>query len=79
MVEGLLLDGIDAEPARAPVGREDDGIVLSRPYEAHPALSFLELAEPGADVALHPSVLETVPVPRGDYGGDLTHHLSTEL
>ena len=68
VVQRLLLDRIDAEPAGTPIGRQDHGAVQAGAHETHPALSFLQLAGAGAEVALDPSILEAVPVPGGNDG-----------
>jgi hypothetical protein len=47
VVQRLLLDRIDAEAARAPVGREHDPIVLARTHEAEAALPFMQAARAG--------------------------------
>src|SRR3989442_10401426 len=60
MVEGLLLDRIHAEAARAAVGRQDDLAVFAGAHETHPPLPLLELAEAGAHLALHAQVLHSV-------------------
>src|SRR2546422_3300594 len=54
MVEGLLLDRIHAEAARAAVGRQDDLAVFAGAHEAQPPLPLLQFAEAGAHPALHP-------------------------
>src|SRR4030095_7180207 len=66
VIERLLLDGIDAEAAGAAVAREHDRIALARAHEAEPALTLTQLAGTRADVALHTSVLEEVPVACGE-------------
>src|SRR5690606_20809565 len=74
VVEGLLLDRVDAEAGRPPVGQQDDaGLLLAlaplRPAadEADAPLARPQLAGPGADVALHPTVGQLVPVPGRDH------------
>src|SRR5688572_12021458 len=62
VVEGLLLDRVDAVAARAAVGRQDDLIVLAHADEAHAALPLVKLAEARAHVALDAAVLDDVPV-----------------
>src|SRR5262249_18705447 len=62
MVERLLLDRVDAEAARAPVGREHDLVALARPDEAEAALPVAQLALTRTDVALEAAVRERVPV-----------------
>jgi hypothetical protein len=77
MRERLLLDGIDAETGRAPVGREDEAVVLARPHEAEAPLPFREAALARAQVALDPPVVEPGPPARGMPGfmrGDAFGH-----
>jgi hypothetical protein len=74
VVERLLLDRIDAEPARPAPSLEDDLVVLPGAHEAEPPLPFEQLAEPGAQVALDPPVVERVPVLGGDGVGEGTAH-----
>ena len=62
MVQRLLLDRVDAEAARAAVGGEHHLVVLARADEAEAALSLVQLAKPGTDVALHAAVIQLVPV-----------------
>jgi hypothetical protein len=62
MVQRLLLDRVHAESARPAVGGQDNLAVLTGAHEAQPALSILELAEAGTDIALDASVIEAVPV-----------------
>src|SRR4029077_2235043 len=69
VVQRLLLDRIDTEPARPPPGGEHDPVVLASPHEAEPPLPFEQLAEPRAEVALDPPVVERVPVLRGNRAG----------
>ena len=61
VVEGLLLDGIDAEARGAAVGGEDQDVALALADEAGTALAVLELAIPGAQVALQAAVGQSVP------------------
>jgi hypothetical protein len=62
MVERLFLDRIDTESAGSPISREHNLVVLSRPYEAEPLLSFMEFAEARTEVALDASIVQFVPV-----------------
>src|SRR5207248_727519 len=64
VVERLLLDRVDAEPARAAVCRQDDRVAFARADEAEPMLPFAELAGARAHVTLDPPVVEPMPVPR---------------
>ena len=56
MVQGLLLDRIDAKPAGAPVGREHDAIVRAHAHETQAALTFAQFALARTDVALYAAV-----------------------
>jgi|GraSoiStandDraft_4_1057263.scaffolds.fasta_scaffold766707_2 hypothetical protein len=62
MVEGLLLDRIDAESGRAPIGGKHNPILLAGAHEAQTALSFMELTLAGADITLDAAVLQSMPV-----------------
>jgi hypothetical protein len=62
MGERLLLDRVDAETARPAVGREHDLALFAGPDEAEPALAFVQLAKARAKIALHPAVIQPVPV-----------------
>ena len=64
VVEWLLLDRVDAVAAGPAVGGTDDRIVLPGPHEAQAALSLVQPAGSRADVTLHPTVVEGVPVQR---------------
>jgi hypothetical protein len=68
VVQRLLLDRIDAKAARPAVRRQDDLPVLALPDEAETALALVQAAKPRAEVALHPAVVETVPVLGGNGG-----------
>ena len=69
VVQRLLLDRVDAEPTRPPVRREHDLVVLAGSNEAHPALALVELAGPGAHIALDATVVERMPVLGGNDRG----------
>ena len=56
LVERLLLDGVDAEAARAAVGREHHLVALALADEAEAALAVLEPAVARAEVALDAAV-----------------------
>src|SRR5207244_12077752 len=56
MIERLLLDGIDAKAAGPAVAEELDAAGFRPAHEAQPPLPIVQLAGPGADVALHASV-----------------------
>ena len=66
VVERLLLDRVDAESAGAAVGGEHHLVVDPAPDEAQATLTLAQPAGARADVALHPAVLERVPVPTGN-------------
>src|SRR5262249_10308467 len=65
MVERLLLDGIDAEPRRPAVGRQDHRIVLALAHEAGAALALVQLAFARAQVALDAAIRESLPPAAG--------------
>src|SRR5262245_42990701 len=69
MVQRLLLDRVDAEAARTAVRGQHDLTVPAGAYETETALAFVQLAVTGAQITLHPTVLEPVPVAGGDDGG----------
>src|SRR6516162_5126196 len=62
VVERLLLDRIDAEPARASVACELHLVVDPAADEAESALALVKFAGAGTYVALDPPVVEAVPV-----------------
>src|SRR5690606_22546874 len=66
MVQRLLLDGIDTEPAGASVAGEHHCTVDARAHEAQAALALLHPACPRTQVALDPAVSERMPVAGGD-------------
>ena len=66
-MERLLFDGIDTKATRATVGREHDLIVDAGSNKTKTPLPFPEATETRADIALDPTVLETVPVLRGSH------------
>ena len=72
MGERLLLDRVDAEARGAAIGGEDNAIVAPGAHETQAALALVQLAQAGADVALHPPVVEPMPVvawrARDDFG-----------
>src|SRR5215469_4294247 len=57
VIERLLLDGIDAEAARAAVAEELDPPCFGTSHEAQAALPVAQLAGAGAHIALHPPIL----------------------
>jgi hypothetical protein len=61
MIERLLLDRIDAEARRAPVGREHHRVAHARANEACAALTLVQLAVAGAEIALHAAIVEAMP------------------
>jgi hypothetical protein len=66
MIERLLLDRIDTEAARAPIGEELDLSAFGPANEAQSTLALVQLARSRADIALHPAIVQRVPVLRLD-------------
>jgi hypothetical protein len=62
MIQGFLLDRIDAETRGASVGGEHHPIALSTAHEAKTTLALVKLAEAWADITLNATVLESVPM-----------------
>ncbi len=62
MIQGFLLDGVDAKAAGAPVRREQHLVVTVGAHETQPTLTGMQLAESRAEVALQATVVEAVPV-----------------
>src|SRR5262249_41980633 len=62
LVERLLLDWVDAETRRAPVGREHHGVARALSNEARATLTFMQAAVTRAQVALDAAVVQPVPV-----------------
>jgi hypothetical protein len=62
MVEGFFLDGIDAEAAGATEAGHHHLAALVGTHETHAPLTFMQLAEPRTQIALHPAILQPVPV-----------------
>lgn len=62
MVQGLFLNRVDAEPGRAPVGGQNDLVILSGTHKTKSSLAVVELAVAWTEVALDATVLETVPI-----------------
>ena len=75
VVERLLLDRVDAEARRAAVGGEHDLVVVPGAHEAEAPLTFVQLAEARADVALDAPVLERMPVAARHAGRDQLSHV----
>ena len=72
MMQRFLLDRIDAESTRSPIGRQHDLVLLPGPDKTQSLLPFLECAVAWAEVALDAAVLEAMPVFRrrtGLHGG----------
>jgi hypothetical protein len=67
MVERFLFDRIDTESAGAPIGRQDDFIMLTPADEAKPPLSLLQLTEARAKVALNAAIVHPMLIFRGDH------------
>jgi hypothetical protein len=57
VIERLLLDGVDAEPTRTPVRRQDNRITLASSHEAKCALAFMQSAEARAQIALDAAIV----------------------
>ena len=68
MIEGLLLDGVDAIAARAAIGGEHNLIVGPGTHETQPALALVEFAQSRAQIALDAPVFQGVPVAPGETG-----------
>lgn len=64
----FLLDRIDTEFTGSPVRRHDDLILLPRPYETEPLLSFPERAISRTEITLNTAVLQPMPAFRGRNG-----------
>jgi hypothetical protein len=66
MIERLLLYRIDTETARAAIGEQFDLSAFGPANEAQSTLAFAQLARSWADIALHPAIVQGVPVLRLD-------------
>ena len=66
VVERLLLDRVDAEPARPTVGGEHDLVTLAGAHEAQTPLALVQLARSRAHVALDPPVVQAGPPTGGE-------------
>jgi hypothetical protein len=62
MIERLLLNGIDTEPARAAIGEQLDPSSFGPANEAQSPLAIAQFAGSWAHIALHPAVVQRVPV-----------------
>ena len=62
MMQRFLFNRIDAEPARAAIGREHNAMVLPRSDETEALLPFVQLAITRAEIALDASVLKLMPI-----------------
>jgi hypothetical protein len=62
MIERLFLDRIDAKSGRTPVGGEHDLLVLPGAHKAQPALALVQLAITRANIALHASIRQSMPI-----------------
>ena len=74
VVERLLLHRVDAEPGRPAVAGQHDLVGHPAPDEAQPALPLVQLAGARAHIALHPTVIEAVPVARRNVRRDQIGH-----
>src|SRR5215470_6908036 len=66
MIERLLLYRIDTEAARAAIGEQFDLSAVGPANEAQSTLAITQLARSRADIALHPAIIQRVPVFRLD-------------
>ena len=66
MIEWFLLDRIDAEAAGSAIGRENHLVARPPAHETKSTLSFMQLAESRAEIALHTAVLQPMPIARWD-------------
>lgn len=64
MIERLLLYGIHAKAAGAAIGVELDRTVCDAAHETQAALAFVHPASARANVALHSTIVELVPIER---------------
>ena len=65
MVQGLLLDRINTKTAGTPVGGQNDLITSTGPHKTQAALAIVKFAITRAKIALHPAIVEGVPVAPG--------------
>jgi len=72
MIQGFLLDRIHAETAGVTITGKYDLPALIGPDKAKTPLSFMQLAEPRANITLRPPVIQQVPVTRR-YNGLIDH------
>src|SRR6266568_1193241 len=79
MVERLLLDRVDAEAGRAPVGREHHRVIMAGAHVAQPALAVMEPAIARAEIALDAAVLELVPIAARGAGKESIHPETTHV
>ena len=63
VIERLLLDRIHAEPARPTVRGQHDLVSHPAPNEAQAPLALVQPTGPRAYIALHPAVVQLMPVP----------------
>jgi len=68
MIEGFLLDGVDAKSARSAPGGQNDRIIFSSTHEAETTLTFMKTAETGTDIASDAAIVKESPV-MGGVGG----------
>src|SRR5262249_51451260 len=66
VVEGLLLDRVEAEAGRSPVGGQRDLVVLAGAHEAEAPLALVQLAVARTDVTLDAAVRQRVPMATGN-------------
>jgi len=66
VIQGFLLDRIDAKTAGSSVCGQDNRVVFSGAHKAEAPLAFVEAAEARTDIALHTAVIEQGPVAGGN-------------
>jgi len=66
MIERLLLYRIDTETAGAAIGEQFDLPIFGTANETQSTLALAQLARSWADIALHPAIVQRVPVLRLD-------------
>ena len=64
MIQGFLLDRVDAEATGPAVSGQDDGIVFASAHKAKAALPFVQPAKARANITLHTAVIKASPVSR---------------
>ena len=67
MIERFFLDRVHAVAARTAIGGQYNLTVMVAAHETQATLAFVQLAITRAHVALHPPVVELVPVAGRDH------------